>query len=264
MATLAVAQQAQSVDNSASAASNAKNSAAEPESGLPASAPRRPEVIAERFVAAQEAPITNEKTERAKEEREKADLAAQQEMAYWAQAMTYATGASVGVSAIATWFLFRTFRLTRVSAEKQLRAYLNVFEVQADWKQDEGLGQHRASISIQIKNTGQTPAHNVMSWMGYVSSKREPKEFGELEADSPAVAGPGQSFWMADEITAIGEDKVIEWQRGRETLYVWGKITYVDAFDEPRETLFRYVMPLAGVGDDHGRFRPCKAGNKAT
>jgi hypothetical protein len=179
-----------------------------------------------------EAPVTCAEKD-SETHRECKDLRAQQEMAHWALWMTVMTGLSAVVGAVAAVLIYKTFHQTRTSAEKQLRAYLNVFEISADWKIDEGFGQHRSSISIQVKNTGQTPAHAVRSWMGYVSSNKEPEHFGEVEGKSPGV-------------------------------FAAGKIAYVDVFNHPRETSFRYVMPLDGVGESSGRFRPCEKGNEAT
>lgn len=283
-APLALAQDVKRQSQSASANASAQQNDAVPASAFPASTALAIQRSLESIATAQVAQANAGKSAD-DSKREKQDLEAQQDMAYWAKAMFFATLLSAAVSAGATWLLFLTLkqsrlatfaalraavanrqavRVARENAEKELRAYLNVFEIIAEWKNDEDLAQHRIWVSIQIKNVGQTPAHNVRSWMGYVSSKTEPVEFGEIEAKSPAVCSPGQSLWMSDEVTLIGEDKVLNWKRGKETFYVWGKIVYVDVFDEPRETSFRYVMPLSGIGADSGRFRPCEQGNKAT
>jgi hypothetical protein len=266
MATLAVAQQAQRVDKAASAAGNANGSTAEPRSGLVASAPRRPEVVAESPVAAQEAPIPDAKAERAKEQREHADLVAQQEMAYWAQAMTYATGASVGVSAIATWFLFRTFRLTRVSSEKQLRAYLTVSAVEMNFPKP-GMPWP----TVLVRNGGQTPALEVTTWIHqwielFPLMVALPEPINDDYLRGKDVLGPGGQLFL----NPSGEPRLIV-KREEDigiigtpcgTIYIYGRIDYRDVFGNPQHTVFRYMY--GGRTRVTGkRCSPCE-GNEAT
>lgn len=69
------------------------------------------------------------------------------------------------VLAVGTLFLWlATKRLVRgaeKTAQAQLRAYVGV-----DAAAIEGFGTDAARIRITIKNAGQTPAHDLVSWMG--------------------------------------------------------------------------------------------------
>ena len=157
------------------------------------------------------------------------------------------------------------------SAERQLRAYLNVTNVYAVWSADVDDRNRPVTINVDFKNSGQTPAHAVTCWMRTESSAAEPAIFGRPPIEHPdcvGVEGPGQKNHISairrlvtDEFDEVDEVQV--WQRGEKALYVWGQIDYVDAFDVRRWTKFRFVMPREGAGEAGGKFRSCGSGNEA-
>jgi len=184
----------------------------------------------------------------------------------------WTAGATVWLAIVTTILAFATFllwkstrdlvRKTSETARQQLRAYISITKAYAVWPAEEKGLSRPVTIAVRFKNSGQTPAHKVTSWMG-VDSTTEKFEFPARDASgSVAVQGPGQTSEMSRERDIV--DQIERWKSGEESLYVWGEIEYVDAFKEKRLTKFRFVMPKEGMHETGGRFRPCPDGNEAT
>lgn len=159
----------------------------------------------------------------------------------------------------------------KTSAERQLRAYINVREAKVKWRLDETISRHRFSIAVKVTNAGQTPARKATGWIDHksVDIGENPCPFQKLtghEQPSVTVYGPGQSTWFAYSPIVFLEDdeEVIAWSTGRKRLYVWGRVDYEDAFGESRWTIFRFEMPQEACGPKGGRFRACADGNDYT
>jgi hypothetical protein len=60
-------------------------------------------------------------------------------------------------------------------------------------------------------------------------------------------------------LTPIEETEI---RANRGAIYIWGEITYTDAFGKPRLTHFRYMCKENSLSD--GRISPCEEGNKYT
>ncbi len=162
----------------------------------------------------------------------------------------------------------RSVVIAEDAAKKQLRAYVNLFEVSAKWDADENLAARPVQITIGTRNSGQTPAHNVRSWVTADCFASPPDHFARPEFVTPGslgVQGAGQkNHFTIDRKALLGEGEMSIWARGEEELYVWGEITYLDAFEVERKTSFRLFMPQHGVGADGGKFTSCSEGNEAT
>ena len=142
-------------------------------------------------------------------------------------------------------FLGRTLRHQRKAARLELRAYIAVVAVRFDWNRDDKqwLGQ------VKYRNLGATPAYNVT-----VRSKLEVKNTGDPDPDwtsgrvfSVGVVGPhGDRFW--DEASFEGDPRPslrslrAALRRGAREVFLFGRIDYVDEFDKPRTTHFRYSI----------------------
>ena len=111
--------------------------------------------------------------------REDADLCAQRRMANaakdtikwirlsveWAESQYYATigeiaalVATILVATLAVGAAFRANRIARRSAERQMRAYVQVENIQLEFPRTEPAEERKFIIVINIKNSGQTPA----------------------------------------------------------------------------------------------------------
>jgi len=155
------------------------------------------------------------------------------------------------VTAVLVYLAFLQFKTTRA----QLRAYVLVDAV---WLADGPTWPDspvRASsgcpnVQIVIKNSGQTPAFNVRHWADVIVCKPQeqnvrcalPRDLKVSDPPSnPTVIGPGGSTIVHRRLTrTITPDFEIPALRVRGVLvFVFGKITYDDAFKVGRVTTYR-------------------------
>lgn len=96
------------------------------------------------------------------------DLKAQQDMAKWALLMLVVTSVGVVYVALTLREAQQTNQSFKLSSQRQLRAYLNVFVTKATRVPLLGVTQfpHKTEVklSIRIKNFGQTPAYKISIW----------------------------------------------------------------------------------------------------
>lgn len=139
----------------------------------------------------------------------------------------------------------------------------------AEWEDDGELLVRQIRITIEFRNTGQTPANKVRCWAIAASLLAGSERFDGPVGDpheSKGVSAPGQKGRMVfkKQFTSQTEDEVAVWRAGKRTLVVYGKLIYIDAFDVERTTHFRYYMPPEGVGASRGSFMSSAEGNDAT
>lgn len=205
----------------------------------------------------------------AAQQREKDDLKAQQAMARYAEQLADLTFWQIVVAAIAVILLlctlFFTYRATNAAVaavkvtsdttEHQLRAYIGVIDGHIDW--NEG----RPIANLTIKNTGQTPAYGLTNWINGCSGGRN--EFGKEDGDDYFPRFdllPGETVKMAhDPKTPLDYG---DFERLRLFRYVWGRIEFTDAFNEPRWVTFRYRMGSRLEGHIF-RINPTPEGNES-
>jgi hypothetical protein len=125
------------------------------------------------------------------------------------------------------------------NAERQLRAYVFPSEQKTS---DVVLGKHPSS-EILVKNTGLTPATNVIAWAGITvvnfplarELKRATPEY--MKTASRRVVGPGGAFKIHpvwDEALTAQHMKMLA--DGTAAVFIWGEITYVDVFGQTRKS----------------------------
>jgi len=193
-------------------------------------------------------------------------------MEWWRQPDWWIAGLTAAIAALTFGLVRKTHNLVveaRESSSRQLRAYLNVFECFAEWEDDGELLVRQVRITIEFRNTGQTPANKVRCWANAASVVSGFERFDGPAGDpreSKGVSAPGQTGRMIfkTQFTSQTEDEVAVWRAGERTLVVYGKLIYFDAFDVERTTHFRYYMPPEGVGASHGSFMSSADGNDAT
>jgi hypothetical protein len=124
-------------------------------------------------------------------------------------------------------------------AEYQLRAYIT-----------KTLGEIRRfdigetfQAHVVMKNTGQTPAHNVTAWIGVglgVYPPNEPApERPALEGGSKSVLGPGSEHHLTvDAAGPLTSQHFEMMERGEAAVRVVGGIQYKDVFGHPHTTTF--------------------------
>lgn len=165
---------------------------------------------------------------------------------------------------ITIWVMVRNGR-------RQLRAY--VFPQGADILEgmmlDKPLPEHRNEIFVIIafKNTGQTPAYQVISWAQIavtepaneetlVTPKLENKFHTSIGADGIMP----KTMWHG---RALSDSEISDVNKQVKAIYLYGRIEYRDAFKKQRHTDFRLryngpFPPPKGVIFSH-----CEKGNDA-
>ncbi len=161
--------------------------------------------------------------------------------------------------------------LSRDTAQRQLRAYVCVSAAKIEFKQPD-----RPEIEIRIKNSGTTPAYNARWWTGVAmgeypldkSLSPPPEDVGRgVSVIPPGGEGMMLFQWKpaipAASLPILGSPKA--------TLYIYGRITYTDAFEKNWETNFRLLhggpegIRLTLInGVQTGRLKPDAEGNTAT
>jgi hypothetical protein len=144
------------------------------------------------------------------------------------------------------------------TAERQLRAYVMLDRASI---KSTATGQHY--IDLAFKNWGKTPAHNgVVKFESDVCALKEKDLIIPLtdkaETMSNLVFAPGHQ-----QTIHINKNEIswTNWQNGGwgMAVYVWGRLNYTDAFDEPRFTTFQLVHTFTEVEE----FAVCANGNEA-
>lgn len=226
-------------------------------------------------------------TQRAQE-----DLYAQKEMADWTF-WTFLVAGLVGVpSVIATivgvWLVvlnlreakrvsrlaidanrhtLQAMRAAELASERELRAYVMVKEIKI-----ENLNRRTPFvIRLEVANFGQTPARGFkIVWGRNIVSKSEIDSFHFYVPNhlhgSRSVLGPGDNNFSRAEFAGYLAPFAYDALRdGRDSILVWGKIWYEDAFGMPRETTFRYACSgRREIGKGSGHLRALPDGNDYT
>jgi hypothetical protein len=204
----------------------------------------------------------------AAENREKADLVAQQSMAVSTNKIVgltewqlYVGGLGLFLLIVTLWLTRRATnaaieanRIARESAEQQLRAYVLINAV--NFSADKNKKTLRASFTIS--NTGQTPAyhvHNIINIGGdYITSIPDhPNKISMIDL------GSGGQMFSSVVSEEMSEDKWNAIGSRDQKIYVWGIIRYKDIFSRDRETAYRLILH-----DIDNLWTPTKDGNYAT
>jgi hypothetical protein len=154
--------------------------------------------------------------------------------------------------------------LAKDTAQRQLRAYVCIHESLLKFPQPVALPRalHRlvdaqeipaggVEAQIHIKNCGQTPAYDVRIWIhtwyeAYPLTAPLPTPAEGFRMAS-AVLGPGgKTIMISPEKPALTKEQInLLGTKPELTMYVYGKITYRDAFGENRYT--NYCLMFGGA-----------------
>ena len=223
-------------------------------------------------------PKKDEAGDQRQEDRDKADLQAQEDMAFWAKGMFWATAATVIITLAGLALIARTLHHTRraanyaeemvveakattaatlklidqeqTNAQRQLRAYIIHYLCYV-----KGLGGPNPQYIFESKNHGQTPARNVRVWTAWryfdVPGYELPTEPNPDMLLSSMLLGPESTTHAFDNVF-LDQNRMALINAGTAVFFVFGKITYQDIFEEDHTTRFRCAMG--------GKFGPAQAG----
>jgi len=160
------------------------------------------------------------------------------------------------------------------TAERQLRAYVHPDSTNLwDGSTLTPPQPHRTNIPgifVQWRNTGETPAKNVVSWARvavfspqYEARFKPPPKLEARFSNNLGRGVPGnKSLWYR---RALTQQQAADVGTGRLGIYIYGRIEYEDIFKKKRWTTFKFVYtnsifpPIAGGG---GSFNICQSGNE--
>lgn len=160
-------------------------------------------------------------------------------------------------------------------APKELRAYVGVTEVEVIEVPDRKVQGVKIQLArVSFKNTGQTPAHDLTSWICEdVFNKNNPAEDSFKRVGDEGKGGvlvPGVT-WTRHVPIALNNLNWDNLEGESDAVWVWGGIDYTDSFGEPCTVSFRFWVGEKRERLDNMRkpqfwwpLIPHKAGNKAT
>jgi hypothetical protein len=200
----------------------------------------------------------------AAEQRANSDLVAQESMADSTKEIVGISEWQLYVGGVGIVFLVLTLvltakatnaaveanRIARKSAERQLRAYVTVEAIQTH------PGDDPMAYKVEWKNTGQTPATDVVTYTNWESRiDALPDDFAYPKAliNDSAVLGPSQHMnaWTI----FIPGQMIQRVRRDILRLFVWGAAEYNDVFEDAprRRTEFCYEILFDDRGDAPGQ-----------
>ena len=132
--------------------------------------------------------------------------------------------------------------ITSANARRQLRAYVFITQTEINGVTDGA----QPVAQLMIRNTGQTPAHDVIVYGNIVF-----EEF-PLQKDLPVLvfadpqwtrenigAGSERSKWEYS-LNALTDEQIAKMNAGTHALYIYGEIRYLDVFRKKRSTKYLY------------------------
>jgi len=156
----------------------------------------------------------------------------------------------------------------RDTAERPLRAYLQLVPDLNSFIWINTV--HVPELRVSLKNAGQTPAYDVQA-NGAINPdayplRKTPPDLLPVDEPFQLVIHPGELGYTMT-LTAgrrLSPDEVDRLTDGTDLrLYLYGGVTYKDAFGKDRYTRFR-LMTRRNVEGGQGRFVYCNQGNEAT
>jgi hypothetical protein len=148
------------------------------------------------------------------------------------------------------------------TAKRQLRAYISVDGATVSRFGDTVVPPEAHVI---FKNSGQTPAYEVRGWIA-IKMAEFPfngtfEEFGTLQPFSSVIGSGGSVHGIGATKRSLSNDENKSVNDGTGAIFVWGELTYQDAFKAPHYTRFRmFFGGSAGVRAD-GLMMATKDGN---
>lgn len=157
----------------------------------------------------------------------------------------------------------------RRSNERQLRAYISI-EANPD---DTPIFDYANGLRIPLRmyNRGQTPAYKISQWIdteiletSVAHSEEELRGSQRTGAFSTGILGPGAWFGIHGVLArAIRSEEKNDLAEGNKRIFLFGEISYRDAFEHERTTKFKLMVLINKSGGSRG-IQICSTGNDAT
>jgi hypothetical protein len=153
--------------------------------------------------------------------------------------------------------------IIEMNSQRQLRAYIGI-----NGSADEPTGE--TWLELEIKNYGQTPAFKMQFWLnlgifGYPKTDFIHKSINDSMSGRITLA-PGATRTISLPKPWKSQKEADEINKGSIAIYIWGEITYGDAWGVGRKTGFRlYVNSATKSGkSEMVSISFCDEGNEAT
>ncbi|WP_339914081.1 hypothetical protein [uncultured Brevundimonas sp.] len=137
--------------------------------------------------------------------------------------------------------------ISRDVAKRQLRAYVFMDGGKLNWEQ----GAPTATLSINYKNTGATPAYKFRIGVTYMFESPDLQGALQVPGWEQTVGytdlGPNSVLETSDPSIPMPQGETSSWITGSRHLYISTRIEYDDAFDEHHITTnrFRFIASQA-------------------
>jgi hypothetical protein len=162
-----------------------------------------------------------------------------EDQAFYAKVAAVIAGAALVFAAVAAAAALWTVYTMKDSAERQLRAYISI-EDGAVVMNSPALGH--VTAFIRFKNGGATPGYKVRAWQRFSRRPTQEDPFHEAHPfESEGVHGSGDIFSLSTTL-AITPEQLQAVREGSVSFFVWGRVEYLDAFDDPHYFTFKTVM----------------------
>jgi hypothetical protein len=158
-----------------------------------------------------------------------------------------------------------TVKIMKDTAERQLRAYVLPSRAQRVINQGATKAGVLSRVSVDLKNSGQTPAYDCVAFLGigvFETGKATPLVLPQDMPVSQSVLAAGEKLELGGELRALTQEEEIRVAACVQEIHIYGKATYRDAFGIQRSTEFNLFC--TGEWLSSGRFAACPNGTKAT
>jgi hypothetical protein len=143
--------------------------------------------------------------------------------------------------------------ISREVMERQLRAYIcATYDTNIEYTMD-----------VILKNSGQTPASNVVSHtVTEVVSLANPIFDTAFipKSSSSKIINPGENFYIHTSLHSLNQDMINAIKNGSSAVFVWGQVRYKDVFGIQRVTKYRWRYGISGFPYF---LTTCEEGNEA-
>jgi|GEM_PF-4809780 len=128
------------------------------------------------------------------------------------------------------------------TARRQLRAYVFITQTEIS-----GVAAQTQSVAqMVIRNTGQTPAHDVVVYGNMIFDEFPLKKdlpvlvFSDPQLTKENLGPDSERYKWEYALTPLTEDQINQMNAGTHALYVYGEIRYSDVFRKKRYTKYLY------------------------
>ncbi len=197
-----------------------------------------------------------------KDRREQADLIAQQDQVYWAKWMTYISSGQLAFSIATAILLFFTYRATKATERRQLRAYVGIEKIDLEIRSAKkgyapitditGNVIFKDFVAVTVKNFGVSPAKSVQVIAGIAWTEMFQRLPNEAELDKAIHKRSNPASFKVLAYLNTKQEQTIKcpltdvsatWlaREKQKSVYVVGRIYYEDAYGEFWSVKFCYA-----------------------